>query len=402
MPGKDTQKVMEVQSEADRVLLRKATKRLAEDKSERVAVFTGAGVSFCYGYPLTNKILPTMVKWENDTDFLEIPGEKGRPALEKRATLKALLEQLIPGGRQDPKALPLVTTLLSVIDYAIERRQPLWPGSTVEKLREARRILDQAIFDVLGEYKPFLKDEEKALWSFGGFLREVQSRRKNRRVGLITSNYDLSSEWATLYAQFNRQSFDGWTTTRASAIDFGTEWLDPFANGWTKIKRPPAPDFCCYKLHGSTGWLRCPICQQIYINCTGGTWFQGFRSGMDYNNQCDCSDTQLEAQIVSPSFVRRMDDLNLLNIWNHSHTLLSNASHWIIMGYSLPEEDISIRALFTRAMHCRKTPLRVTVVQHGKDSFDKYNSMFGSHSLHFVSGGLVDFLASWREAIEER
>src|SRR5207249_3724515 len=108
---------------------------------------------------------------------------------------------------------------------------------------------------------------------------------------------------------------------------------------------------------------------------------QGFRRKRDAANTCFCSETKLEPQIVSPSFVRRLEDLNLLNIWSHTHNLLCRAGHWIIIGYSLPEEDVSIRSLFTRALHYREGSLKVTVIQRSESEREKYNALFGDHDL---------------------
>jgi hypothetical protein len=62
------------------------------------------------------------------------------------------------------------------------------------------------------------------------------------------------------------------------------------------------------------------------------------------------------------------------------------------MGYSLPEEDITIRSMFVRALHCRRKSLKVTVVQNTDAAKSKYETMFGNHELLFVSGGIQGFI----------
>ncbi|MEP6669546.1 MAG: hypothetical protein ABJF10_10360 [Chthoniobacter sp.] len=373
----------------------KAVDLLRKDRSEKVTFFTGAGASFFFDYPLTKDLLPRIIEWKDDPDFLELPEEEAGLSRRRRKTLQAVLNKLLPGRPKDSTTLPLVTTLLSVVDYAIAHRAPIWPGRTIKGLRAAREILDHAIFDALEEYEPFRPAVRKKLSRFATMLRDVQRERKGRQVGLITTNYDMSSDWTVLKAAFEKQNLGSWTTQQVAEIDFGTEWLDGHATGWRPIKRPSRPHFHCYKLHGSTNWLRCPICQQIFINVHGGTWFQGFRTERDNANSCFCSETKLDPQIVSPSFVRQMDDLNLLNIWSQAHTLLCHSNHWVIIGYSLPEEDVTIRSLLTRAIHCREGNLRVTVVQNTEKERAKYEALFGKRRLQFISGGLEMFLHSW-------
>jgi hypothetical protein len=240
----------------------------------------------------------------------------------------------------------------------------------------------------------FTTAEWRGLEQFSRLLADIQRKRKNRQVGIITANYDISSDWAILNAAFPKKEKDlgNWALNEITSVDFGTEWLDPSEGGHMRCVRPDNPRFFCYKLHGSTNWLRCPTCQQIYINQTGGTWFQAFREIRDGPNTCFCSETKLESQIVSPSFVRKMEDLNLLNIWSHSYDALCRSQHWVIMGYSFPEEDITIRSMFVRALHCRRKSLKVTVVQNSDASKSKYETMFGNHELLFISGGIQGFV----------
>jgi hypothetical protein len=236
---------------------------------------------------------------------------------------------------------------------------------------------------------------------YGCWLRDL--RGHGRDVGIITTNYDVSSNWAVLVAAFPDIALGEWDATAiAKAIDYGMEWLDPSDDAWMLQTRPPEPHFRCYKLHGSTNWLRCPVCQQVYVNEAGSIWHQAFRAKIDDLNSCHCSRTKLDVQIVSPSFVRQMQDVNLLSIWTHAQSFLSRARHWVIIGYSLPEEDISIRALFVRAMRCRATslkdaPLRVTVIQHGEKDRAKYETLFGGNDcrLEYVADGLGPFLDQW-------
>ena len=50
----------------------------------------------------------------------------------------------------------------------------------------------------------------------------------------------------------------------------------------------------------------------------------------DVDNQCHCSETRLEAQIVSLSFVREMREPNLIAVWKSALDFLREADHWII------------------------------------------------------------------------
>lgn len=340
--------------------------------------------------------MPRMIEWQGDEDFLAIEGyESARQGKERRRLLKLLLNKLLP-GRKKKCQLPLVTSLLSVVDHAIYHRQPLWPGRSVKGLRNLRSILDHAIFDTLGEHEPLTTGEKKMLKLYGKMLRKLATLDADRRVGVITTNYDISSDWAVLHAAIPSKQWGRWDVDSAEKVDFGTDWLDPYSGERERqLTRPRVTRFACYKLHGSTNWLRCPVCQRIYINPEATTWFQGLRRDSDDENTCHCSGAKLEPQIVSPSFVRQMDDLNLLNVWNQAQNLLREASHWVFVGYSMPEEDVAIRSMFTRALNFKKTKPTITIIQRSDEALPKYELLFGSDRLQFVTGGFGEFLRAW-------
>jgi hypothetical protein len=62
----------------------------------------------------------------------------------------------------------------------------------------------------------------------------------------------------------------------------------------------------------------------------------------------------LQSLLVAPSFVRDIRDPNLLSTWNGAFEALRRAQEWIIVGYSMPPEDVAIRSMFFRAYQSRK------------------------------------------------
>jgi hypothetical protein len=80
--------------------------------------------------------------------------------------------------------------------------------------------------------------------------------------------------------------------------------------------------------------------------------------------ECRCGG-RLRSVVVTPSVVRDVRDGNLLSIWNAALEDLRRAHEWILIGYSLPSEDIAIRSLLLRAYHTRtrRASLRIRVVQ---------------------------------------
>ena len=70
-------------------------------------------------------------------------------------------------------------------------------------------------------------------------------------------------------------------------------------------------------------------------------------------------------------------DGSMLQLWNNALEELRTADHWIIAGYSLPNEDFAIRSLFLRALNGKTTKPKITVIQKGVIDFPKYEQFFG-------------------------
>jgi hypothetical protein len=93
--------------------------------------------------------------------------------------------------------------------------------------------------------------------------------------------------------------------------------------------------------------------------------------------------------------VRSIEDPNLLTIWNSAQESLRRADEWIFAGYSLPSEDIAIRAILVRAFHARGKkgkPPRIRVVQLDLDPAmeGRYRLLFPDATFEY--GGFAKFI----------
>lgn len=367
-------------------------------RSKRVAIFLGAGASSVFGYPLTRALLPTIMTAVHDRDFLPaLHGDPPRQGSRNRRELHRVLMQLLPGENLRRQNLPLVTSLLSLLDYSLASKQFLLAASSMDDTRRARQLLERAILEVLAEDEEFGRSAGKYLNMFCGLLTELRARARNEPLVIVTSNYDMAAEELAFRCAGVPKDENGWWDAEATAerVNFGFRWSHPETTVPTQYAQPAAPSVSLLKLHGSTNWLRCPLCDSIYVNPWGSIWHQAYRTKRDYNNECHCSYTKLEAQIVSPSFVREFREPNLLNIWKEALDALRRADEWIIIGYSFPDEDLGIRALFTRAYGSRDDTPHITAVQYDRAAFNRYDAFFDSAALSYCEGGLVPFMEAW-------
>jgi NAD-dependent SIR2 family protein deacetylase len=372
-----------------------AALKLRSHRCENIVIFLGAGASATFGYPLTSEILPTILRWINDDDFLDgFPGDPENTGRQNRALLKSHISRTLPGKSLKRNNLPLVTSLLSLTDYAIITDQSLLPGQSIDELRRVRRLLERGILEVIGDHEYFTGAEEKLLERFCSVLGHISNLETCNRLTIITTNYDIAAdEIAFRCASVARGRRRYWEEDSIAArVDFGFPWLHSRMERVRQYPQPETPLLAVYKLHGSTNWLRCPLCANIYINPQSSIWHQAYRQRLDWNNRCHCSATKLVAQIVSPSFVREMREPNLLSTWKGALDALRRASHWIVIGYSFPDEDLGVRALLTRAYGSRVNRPHITVIQRDDSAFPRYDAFFDSDGLTYCVGGLSAFI----------
>jgi hypothetical protein len=382
---------------------RQAAKNITGRKGN-VAVFLGAGASKTFGWPLTNELLPIIIDGIIKEDLFNdrrINSEEDDAA--DRELLTETLTSLCPGLKftrkflkQSKQRLPLVTSLLSMLDYSVNSGQALVSGLSADQIRDARVLLERAIYETIEHEEiasgpnywpprePNALTQQLVRW-----LDKI--RPSSTSIGVITSNYDLAIEKAWGFKRDDLHEVDD----LSQSLDFGFDWLWPSHYYPERIiARPASPKRRLYKLHGSTNWLHCGLCDRMYINPKIDIAVYAYERESEPNNGCHCGHYKLEVQIVSPSFVREMRAPNLISVWQRALNWLRKADDWIIIGYSFPDEDLNIRSLFTRALASRRARPHVTAIQLGSNEQTRmrYEAFFPSDHLTFLNGGLEVFL----------
>lgn len=393
---------------------------------EETVVFLGAGASKAIGLPLANEIIPKVL-----TDLREKKLFNGHLASIEQLT--RCLQAVLPGlndmmtsasnKQWEHKPIPPVTELLSSIDFLIRSTNAPIPKFGHEDLSRGRTLLERAIFEFLVRMEQSaelrMKDvpaRVRDVWDtiaerdllpkrppkYETELRDIvgwiRGLAQKRRVTLISTNYDIEVEQEIYKGLGYHHVF--------SDVDFGTSVREPVHG--TIYPRPTVAHLGVYKLHGSLNWLRCDLCDTVYLNPVGPIAYLHFLSGDPTQNlllekigatECHCGNAPLRAVIVSPSFVRDVRDPILLEIWRNALDALRRASQWIIIGYSLPPEDVAIRSMFLRAYSGRDEAQQapeIIVVQKEEREPEKtrYSLLLPKHI--YRTEGLSEFLTSER------
>ena len=339
----------------------------------------GAGASKPFGYPLTNELLP-LIKKRLSSGALFLKGFDKFKA--DREELSRCINFLLPGlNSVSSEDLPLITDLLSLIDHSLQSSNSLTPLMSTKQLMRFRILLERAILETLT--MPSLRhDSPQPPYHLGDWLIR-EAKTGEQEIGIVSTNYDIELE-TKLFRRYPSHLIN-------TEIDFGFSWRD-IASG-VVYKRPANPSLRIYKLHGSLNWLRCDLCDHVYVNTSGPIAELGFAEQINNSNTCHCGYAPLRTVIIAPSLVRDIRDVSLLESWKSALEYLRTATEWIIIGYSFPPEDIAIRSLFLRAYNGRDTPppsVRVIQKDENRAALARYQLFFPN--CIYETNGLEGFL----------
>ena len=396
-------------------------------------IFLGAGASRALGLPLTDDILPGILRGLHQNTLF---GDDAASRTSLHRCLTALLPGLkvesAPASSSDAKLLPPITDVISTLDHLLQTSNSPVPDLVLADLVRGRTLLERAIFEQLVRQESpkslrleGVPDAVLHEWGETAARHLFQPRTANDqvqldlavkwidrlkdegRVTVISTNYDIEVEQA-LYDRIGYKALQ--------TVDFGTSVRDP--DSGDIYERPHDAALGIYKLHGSLNWLRCDVCDTIYVNPVGPIAYLSFLLEQEPDpkapadpmrqalweggaNQCHCGHRPLRHVIVAPSTVRDMRDVILVEIWRNALAALRRAKTWIIVGYSLPPEDVAIRSVLLRARVGRdpNPPPDVIVVQKGnrEPELTRYGLLFPAHQ--YNAGGLEGYVASTGDAV---
>jgi NAD-dependent SIR2 family protein deacetylase len=132
-------------------------------------------------------------------------------------------------------------------------------------------------------------------------------------------------------------------------------------------------------MHGSLAWLECPKCSRIFTD------FSREIAADEYSElQCPCckninliagEDPILRSLIITPTFLKSLDNINIKNIWHNAFIDISEADFLVFIGYSFPDADFEMRCLLKKAV---KNSASITVVLNESSNPKKYTDSFES------------------------
>lgn len=177
------------------------------------------------------------------------------------------------------------------------------------------------------------------------------------------------------------------------------------------------------KLHGSVNWLECPKCKRVFGDFNNDIAINEFQNSVcPYCAFSGNNGPNLRNFIITPTFMKSLNNLHLRTIWHNAFLDLTEATNIVFIGYSFPKADFEMRCLLKKAVG---TCTQITVVLHGRDNIKyyknflnkkgcsenemnsivdemdfpekRYKSFFGSNNLEFDYSGFEGYVKKQME-----
>jgi len=110
------------------------------------------------------------------------------------------------------------------------------------------------------------------------------------------------------------------------------------------------------KIHGSVNWGYCSNCGRLYVKHSSTTPPVFYEKN---DSTCkECSRTKLKRLIITPTFMKDLNNTHLRMTWHNALMDLQQARRIIFVGYSLPLADFEFRYILTKAIAGSNMPMK--------------------------------------------
>ncbi|RNI32828.1 hypothetical protein EFY79_19750 [Hanamia caeni] len=369
----------------------------------------GAGFSMDSGAPSQAQIIQKIYQLKESFK----KNSKARPWLKKMDSF--LTDQLRVSD--DQKAFYSLEDIYTPIDKSLVEMESFRELSPT-KLLDLRDTLNRLVILAVRESIAKSKKDKLTIEQFADCLVAQCKKRledeKEDRVSVITTNWDIMLDNA-IYSRL---------------------CSDPKPKGMPFLG---VIDYCCYisslkedaddikpglyalgkggynvkllKLHGSLNWLQCPKCQRLYVSL-----YKRFAGGYVYSKKfcrhCEKNfnekkhySNQLRVNLITPTFLKNLNNIQNKLIWQNAGIELSEASKVVFMGYSFPLADFEFKQLLSRMI---PSSAKIEVVLRPSDNPDnceekfrwqtagyRYKNFFSGRELTFHYDGVKTFVEKY-------
>jgi hypothetical protein len=367
--------------------MRQSTEKFIKYDDDRdVLIVFGAGASIADGAPLQK-------------DLLRLIFDSHEEKIRESDAAKVVMSFIKENFDLSSGIFPSLESVFGYIDYFLSKKEGLGKNYPTAKIIEIREALIQLIHYVVASSTVERRGVYKHFWEIVATV--------NRNVSIITMNYDTLLD----------ESFD-FLYPDKSYIDYCVEFMnyhhypeiDAF-NWWINPREPvpvwdggdPKP-IKIIKIHGSLNWKYCNCCNQVLLTPwdtqidLSSMSFKGhiYPSHEHYETAefeltCPLDGNKFNTFIVPPSYIKDLSHPAINKLLDEAALEIKKAKQIVFVGYSFPEADIHIKALFKKNMYRN---IKLHVVDPSLNETIESNYKCLSNDVSFYRVTFEDYISS--------
>jgi hypothetical protein len=323
-------------------------------------IILGAGATKACGGPLTDEILPLALSNKLAQEMLN------NPILDREELLYLTKKFMgdcffVPENNDEvsKECCPSLPMVLSMLRRSTMQNLPI--GSYKGKeLIKAKRAVEYSIFAVIeAALKKIPRDKR-----FHTQLLEPLYK-KNIEPTVISLNYDVIVDNAMFMLSESFQAMK----PPDYCVNISTHRYSEF------IERGTFGHLL--KIHGSLNWMYCEKCHRLDLFIS-----EGMRTAkaldelyhtVPFKEAYSCQGTRCRNHpacdgtvnpiLITPTFIKDYENPHIDKVWQEAERKLKEADRAIIIGYSLPNDDVEVAMLLKRGLDHLKRE-QITVVEY--------------------------------------
>ncbi|NOU19483.1 MAG: hypothetical protein HOO91_18160 [Bacteroidales bacterium] len=356
----------------------------------------GAGFSKSANAPLQSELIDEIFKIKND----KLPSDYRQIFIQYRNDFKNFLLDTMFMDENNFGKISL-EDIYTPIDRCIIDNLA-FRNISPKDLIDLRQKINGLIIMMLNNKLHFTRTKGGHIENFTDYLITLRkSHKKNDPFALISTNWDILID----------NSFKRKIENSEGIVDYCC-YTTPYDRNEQVIPGLLALGMGLYnikllKLHGSMNWLHCKRCQRLFV-----TFFEKIAID-EYVNKPICRICErnfsnehtsdggalLGSQLIMPTFLKDLNNVQLKLIWQNAGIELSEASKIIFMGYSFPMADFELRQLLARNVrHNAKIDVVLHSTDKPKDNKDnlsaeyRFKSFFGKREINMFYDGVEGYI----------
>lgn len=332
---------------------------LMPDVTERPVVILGAGATKACGGPLTDEILPAALNGEmtGDAQQHEVQDREQLLGL-SRQFLEQCFHVPINKVRVEKNDCPSLPMVLSMLRRSLDLKKPVgkWQG---EQLVKARRAVEYSVFAVI---EAALRDIPTGMDFHTQMLEPIYQR--GIAPSVVSLNYDVIVD----NVMFTMSERYGGMRPPDYSVRIDTEQYLKFSQAGTFGR--------LLKIHGSLNWLYCEVCGRLDLFVSKGMRtakaLDELYHTVPFDDAYSCRGTPcrnpncdgfISPILITPTYFKDYENQHIEKTWMVAEETMQEADRAVIIGYSLPSDDVEVAMLLQRGLSHLPAD-RITVVEY--------------------------------------